>query len=95
MKFKLLIDSEEYWEHLKNDILAAENSIRLQTLSFEADSVGKALAKLLMRSKARDKKIIVDSMFTRFMHNDKLLIWPPNYFNREIYREARETRRRE
>ena len=93
MKIKLLIDSAEFWEHLKNDIVAARGSIRLQTLSFEADSVGKALSDYVQLSNAKEKMIIVDSMFTRFMHNDKFLLWPLNFSDRQLYREAKETRR--
>ena len=93
MKFKLLVDSDEFWDHLKNDIVDAKNSIRVQTLSFEADSVGKALSNCMKLSNAKDKRIIVDSMFTRFMHNDKFILWPKNYFDRKLYREVRETRR--
>lgn len=93
MKFKLLINSDEFWEHLKNDIAHATDSIRLQTLSFEADSVGKSLSDYVQLSNAKDKMIIVDSMFTRFMHNDKFLLWPLNFSDRQLYREAKKTRR--
>ena len=92
MKVKLLVGSDEFWEHLKNDIVAAKDNIRLQTLSFEADSVGETLSHYMKLSNAKDKRIIVDSIFTRFIHNDKFLLWPPNFFDRETYREARKTR---
>jgi len=88
----LLIDGEEFWAALEEDIAQARDRIYVQTLSFEGDSVGKKLAAAMLASSARDRRIIVDS-FTKWIQNDRFLYAPRNLLDAELQAEARATRR--
>lgn len=42
MRIELQIDSEEFWPRLREDVLAARESVCVQTYSFEGDTAEKA-----------------------------------------------------
>jgi cardiolipin synthase len=92
MRLKLLVDSGEFWGVLREDIRSAQQSIYIQTFSFEGDTAGKSLADALLASKAVDKRIIVDD-YTRWMISDKYLYSPRRLFDAELRQEVRETYR--
>lgn len=89
---KLLLDSYEFWGVLEDDIQSAQQSIFIQTFSFEGDTVGKSLAEALLSSAAMDKRIIVDD-YTRWVISDKYLYSPRNLFNAQLRKEVRDTYR--
>ncbi|MCH7761106.1 phosphatidylserine/phosphatidylglycerophosphate/cardiolipin synthase family protein [candidate division TA06 bacterium] len=91
MKIKILVDSNEFWESLKNDIQISKDSIFIQTLSFEGDPVGKKLSNLLLSSRSTDKRILVDST-SKVKLSDKFLYSPKSLLNPELRREVKETK---
>jgi cardiolipin synthase len=86
VQIELLVDAAPFWTRLQADIAAARDRVYIQTLSFEGDSVGLALAEAMAASPARDKRIIVDH-YTRFVLSDKFLYSPRNLFNTDLRRE--------
>jgi len=90
--FELLIDSDQFWNRLQEDIAAAEKNIYIQTLSFEGDSVGLKLAEAVKASPASDKKIVVD-YYTRYILSDKFLLSPRNWLDSDLKNEAEATDR--
>lgn len=90
MKTELLVNYEEFWTRLSEDIASAEESVFVQTFAFEGDSVGKQLSAALLSSPAKDKRILADS-FTQIVLSDKFKYSPANLCNRELRLEARET----
>jgi cardiolipin synthase len=92
MRMRLLVDSKEFWGILREDILSAQQSIYIQTFSFEGDEAGKSLAEALLSSPAVDKRIIVDD-YTKWVISDKYLYSPRNLFNIGLRQEVRETYR--
>lgn len=86
----LLVNFEEFWTRLSEDIAAAEQSVFVQTFAFEGDSIGKQLSAALLSSKARDKRVLADS-FTRVVLNDRFRYSPANLFDHDLRDEARET----
>ncbi len=92
MKLELLIDSTEFWPRLREDILSARHSVRVQTYSFEGDRAGKMLAEALLSIESVDVDILVDS-WSKLVLSDKFLYWPKNLFDAELRSEVVETRR--
>ena len=90
MKFDILVDSDEFFEHLKTDIQAAQKSVAIQAMTFEADRVGKKLGELLKNSSANDIRILVDS-YIKAVISDRFLYSPRNIFNRSLKKELKET----
>jgi cardiolipin synthase len=87
---ELLVDFQQFWERLRADILAARESVLIQTFALEGDSVGRRLSAALQSSAAREKKILADS-FTRIVLNDRFKYSPANLFDAELRDEARAT----
>jgi len=90
MKLELLIDSEQFWPRFQSDIRAARKRIYVQTLSFEGDAVGLALAEEFNNSKTPDKRIIVDC-YTKYIISDKFRYSPRNWFDSDLKSERKET----
>jgi len=90
MRISLLIDFTEFWSRLSQDILAAQQSVFVQTFAFEGDATGRQLCEAMLSSPARDKRILADS-FTRVVLSDRFRYSPANLFNDELRREGRET----
>jgi cardiolipin synthase len=89
---RLLVDSKSFWQSLKKDIEEAREKIYIKVLSFEGDSAGKKVKDALLRSRAKEKRIIVDS-YTRWALSDSILFVPHNLFKRNLWLERRETKR--
>src|SRR2546421_9365052 len=87
---ELLVNFEEFWARLSEDIAAAEQSVFVQTFAFEGDTVGKQLSTSLLSSAATDKRVLADS-FTRVVLSDRFRYSPANLFDDELRHEARET----
>src|SRR5207302_189747 len=61
MPTELLIDFDEFWSRLDEDIRLAQQSIFVQTFALEGDRVGQKLSEALLSSPAQDKRILADS----------------------------------
>ncbi|PYS32000.1 MAG: phosphatidylserine/phosphatidylglycerophosphate/cardiolipin synthase family protein [Acidobacteria bacterium] len=92
MPTELLIDFDEFWSRLDEDIRLAQQSIFVQTFALEGDRVGQKLSDAVLSSPAQDKRILADS-FTRIVLSDRFRYSPANIFDEELRHEARETER--
>lgn len=90
MSTELLLDFKEFWSRLREDIARAQESVLVQTFAFEGDAIGKQLADALLRSPARDKRVLADS-FTRIVLSDRFRYSPANILDSDLRHEARET----
>lgn len=90
MKTELLVDFNEFWTRLSDDIRSARQSVFVQTFAFEGDPVGKQLSDALLSSAATDKRILADS-FTRIVLSDRFRFSLANIFDEKLRQEARET----
>ena len=90
MSIELLVDFNEFWPRLKEDIRSAHQSVFVQTFAFEGDAVGQQLSQALLSSPARNKRILADS-FTRIVLNDRFRYSPTSLLDEDLKIEARET----
>lgn len=90
MKIELLVDFQEFWARLSEDIRTAERSLFVQTFAFEGDSTGRQLANALLSSTAPDRRILADS-FTRVVLSDRFKYSPSALLDRDLRDEARQT----
>jgi cardiolipin synthase A/B len=90
MKLELLVDSGEFWPRAREEILAAQRSVFVQTLSLEGDAAGLALGDALLRSGAQDRRLIADR-FWEVMVSDRFRYSPAAFFDRGLRREVRDT----
>jgi len=90
MKADLLVNYNEFWTRLSEDLGAAQRSVFVQTFALEGDAVGKQLSVALLASAATDKRVLADS-FTRVVLSDRFRYSPVNFFDQELRHEARET----
>ncbi|MDX6530344.1 MAG: cardiolipin synthase [Blastocatellia bacterium] len=86
----LLVNYNEFWKRLSEDLASAQRSVFVQTFAFEGDAVGKQLSAALLSSTAKDKRVLADS-FTRMVLSDRFRYSPANFFDEELRHEARET----
>jgi len=90
MAVDLLVNFEEFWSRLTQDIASATASVFVQTFAFEGDTVGRKLADAMIASPAKDKRILADS-FTRVVLSDRFRYSPTSLFNRDLKAEAKAT----
>jgi cardiolipin synthase len=90
MPAELLVDFNQFWSRLREDILCARESVLIQTFALEGDCVGRQLADVLLSSKVADRRILADS-FTRVVLSDRFKYSPANFFDAELRDEARAT----
>jgi cardiolipin synthase len=90
MKITVLVDSNEFWDSLKPDILNSKDYVYIQTMSFEGDKVGKQLTNLLLSSSSKDRRLSVDD-YSKYVISDKYLLFHRNFLNSELHYEASET----
>jgi len=91
-KVKILIDSQNFWDHLAQDIKSAKKNIYLQTLSFEGDQTGQSLLKVLTDTKADDIKIISDQ-YIKYVINDKFIYSLKNLLDEKLQDEVKATKK--
>jgi cardiolipin synthase len=91
MAIALLVNFNEFWPRLREDMASARDSVLIQTFALEGDSVGQELSAALRSSPAREKKILADS-FTRIVLSDRFRYSPANLLDAELRDEARATR---
>src|SRR5439155_24363343 len=92
MPIEFLIDFDEFWSRLNEDIRLAQQSVFIQTFALEGDRVGQKLADAMLSSPAQDKRILADS-FTKIVLSDRFRYSPANVFDKMLRHEARETER--
>jgi cardiolipin synthase A/B len=90
MKIELLVNYDEFWKRLSEDLNAAHQSVWVQTFALEGDSIGKQLSAALLLTGAPDKRVLADS-FTQMVLSDRFRYSPGNLFDQELRHEARET----
>ncbi|MBU8869544.1 MAG: phosphatidylserine/phosphatidylglycerophosphate/cardiolipin synthase family protein [Gemmatimonadales bacterium] len=90
MKIEILVDSEIFWADLRKEILAARECVYGQTMSFEGDTVGKMFSEAIRQSKAKDKRLLLDS-YIRAIINDKFLYTLKSRRDKELMDEVRAT----
>jgi cardiolipin synthase A/B len=91
MNVELLVDSDEFWARLRQDIRTATQSAYIQTFTFEGDRVGVALARELRASPAADRRLLIDC-YSLLYHSDRV-IFGPAWLDRRFRREVMLTHR--
>jgi len=87
---RLLVDSTEFMDALRGDLLSARQRVFVQALTFEGDDAGQALTEAMLRSPAPDRRLVVDC-FSRHVVSDCWLAHPRHVFNRALRDERRQT----
>lgn len=90
-QFSLCVDGVEFRDAMVRDILAAKERVYVHTLSFEGDAAGRSLADSMLASKARDKRILADSI-TELLVNDCFIYTPRSLAKKELQAEVKATR---
>jgi len=91
MRMQFQVDAQEFWPSLQSDIRSARDYIYLQTLSFESDEVGRALARELTACGAPDRRVIADEFYSKHRINDNFLYNPKHWFDKSLRDERDET----
>ncbi len=77
----VFIDSDAFFNQLAADIERAQNSVYIQCMSFEADSVGTKLIELLAGKPTIQRTLLIDS-YSKFVVNDVFLPSPFGLLNK-------------
>ncbi len=91
-RLRLCVGGPEFMATVARDLAVARERAVVQTLSFEADAAGYALAAALVESPAPDKLLLVDA-FSLFVVSDKFLYDPTCWLDAPLGEEARATLR--
>ncbi len=89
---RFLVDSDALMEQLAADVRGARRSVCVQTMSFEGDSAGRRLARLLIGRTDLERTLIVDR-YSLFNLNDRLLPTPWNIVKPSLWLELARTLR--
>lgn len=92
MNIDILIGSEIFWDSLRGDMHHAEHSIRIQAMTFEADSVGSKVYNAIVASHAPSKYLCVDN-FSKFVISDSFVYGPRRLSDSDFRAEVKETQR--
>jgi cardiolipin synthase len=71
MNLRLLVDASEFMDALACDMSEVLHTAFVQAMTFEGDAAGMAVAELIRRCPARDRRVLVDA-FTRHVLSDRL-----------------------
>jgi len=88
VKVRLLVDSAEFQAAVDEDLPQARREVFIQALTFEGDTAGQWIGGLLERSKAADRRMIIDA-FSRAVVSDRFIWGPRALFDRELWGEVR------
>lgn len=91
-KHEVLVDSNAFRKRLELLIPKAKNSVYVQTMSFEGDSVGEWLIDLLTSCQASDIRLCIDS-YSKFVINDTFIYSPKYLYNKAFRDEVINTKR--
>lgn len=91
MQIEFLVDAPAFMARLADDLAAARDRAWVQTLSFEGDTAGRALADAMLASPAADRRILIDD-YTRYWLSDRFLYSPAGLLDPALRAEARATR---
>jgi len=82
-------NGKAFLSDLCEHIVQAKEKVGLQCMTFEADSVGETVIEALIESKARDKRLLIDS-YSLAVVNDVWLNGPSGWLNKQqAYTEFR------
>ncbi len=87
---RLLVDSGEFMHALHADLEVATSSALAQMMTFEGDRAGQLFANLLIRSRCRDRRLMVDS-FSRHVMSNCFVHAPMARCDAELRRELTST----
>lgn len=87
----LCLDGPEFMVALARDLASAQESVVVQTLAFEADAAGLALARALIECPAPVRRLLIDD-YSRLVQNDKVVGAPNRLFDIDLVHEAEQTR---
>ena len=88
----ILVDAGEFWPRLRADLAGARRRVLVQALTFEGDGAGLGLADALARSRAEDRRVLVDE-YTEHMISDRFIHTPASRRDPDLQRELAATRR--
>jgi cardiolipin synthase A/B len=92
MRLELLVDAPEFCAAAARDLQCARRSALVQAMTFEGDAAGHAVASMIARSPAADRRVLVDH-FTRHVISDRFRWWPHNLVSPGLWNEWWQTRR--
>jgi cardiolipin synthase len=87
----LCVDGPEFMAAVRSDLQGAREEVLVQTLAFEADAAGLALAVALLDCPAPRRMLLIDD-YSRLVQSDKLIGAPNRLFDAALTREAEQTR---
>jgi cardiolipin synthase len=90
-RFDLLLGAQAFWARAEADILAARRRVLVQAMTFEGDSAGLAVAAAVRRSRAADRRVLVDD-YTRVVVSDRFVLSPRSLASPPFRAEVRSTR---
>ena len=79
-KVEILVDWDEFFERFADDVKSANEEILVRVLTFEGDSTGWSVAKLLLSALSRkiDVSVLVDE-YTLWVLSDRVILKPSNF----------------
>ncbi|MCB1184682.1 phosphatidylserine/phosphatidylglycerophosphate/cardiolipin synthase family protein [bacterium] len=87
----LCVDGPQFMAALSRDLAGARREVVVQTLAFEADPAGLALARALLDSPAPRRRLLIDD-YSRHVQSDKVVGAPNRLLDAALAREAEQTR---
>lgn len=84
-RFELLVGSEAFWQRARADILAAQERVFVQAMTFEGDATGLAVTQAIEESAARDRRVLVDS-YSKYIVSDHF-VFSPSARRDPVFRE--------
>lgn len=79
-------------ERLEECAVSASHSLLVQAMTFEGDSAGKDLIRIMMKSPAKDKRLLIDS-YSKAVINDSFVFSPRYFVDKEFRREITNTKK--
>jgi phosphatidylserine/phosphatidylglycerophosphate/cardiolipin synthase-like enzyme len=87
MAHKILVGSADFMNQLAEDASRATHRFYVQAMTFEGDAAGEALIDILLASKAKDRRISVDS-YSKVVVNDQFVFVPGALFSKDFRAEV-------
>ena len=81
---------QKFWDDLQAALSVARDRAYIQAMTFEADSIGLAVAKSIIGSPASDRRVLVDD-YTFHVINDRIVRAPWNLKDETLQAEMRAT----